>query len=350
MLFAPDYYKSFKCIADKCTDSCCIGWEIDVDCATVEKYRALGTEGEEILSKVDLSCDTPYIMLDERERCPFLDERGLCRIISRYGDSYIPDICKNHPRYFNSVSESVECGLGLACPEAARIILSVSQEPKLEILSDCSTRFDKFEKKENDFPTYLKMLKENKDVFPTNKKYALFELRERLFSFIFDKTHPLSAVVSGLISYDKSLFDSVFDMHAGGFSGFSEIKVGDFGEISPLVSYLRPAIQSLEVLSEDFRHSFAEPSLSVIRERLVLLGDRARALLYYFIHRYFLAGIDEFDLDMRLSLCVMLLFLSLLCIDDFGDEGVRASLVAFSKNVEYSTENIEILLDILTEL
>ena len=30
-LFAPEYYKQFKCIADKCTHSCCIGWEIDID-------------------------------------------------------------------------------------------------------------------------------------------------------------------------------------------------------------------------------------------------------------------------------------------------------------------------------
>ena len=25
----PSYYKDFKCIADKCRHSCCIGWEID---------------------------------------------------------------------------------------------------------------------------------------------------------------------------------------------------------------------------------------------------------------------------------------------------------------------------------
>ena len=29
-LYAPKYYNEFKCIADKCTHSCCVGWEIDM--------------------------------------------------------------------------------------------------------------------------------------------------------------------------------------------------------------------------------------------------------------------------------------------------------------------------------
>lgn len=27
----PDYYDEFECIADKCTDTCCAGWQVDVD-------------------------------------------------------------------------------------------------------------------------------------------------------------------------------------------------------------------------------------------------------------------------------------------------------------------------------
>ena len=42
-LYAPSYYKKFKCIADKCEHSCCIGWEIDIDEETLEKYEKLET-------------------------------------------------------------------------------------------------------------------------------------------------------------------------------------------------------------------------------------------------------------------------------------------------------------------
>ena len=27
----PDYYKEFKCVASECTDTCCAGWEINID-------------------------------------------------------------------------------------------------------------------------------------------------------------------------------------------------------------------------------------------------------------------------------------------------------------------------------
>ena len=54
----PDFYDSFKCIADKCTDSCCIGWEIDVDDVAFEKYNKINTPiGENIRSRIIKSED-----------------------------------------------------------------------------------------------------------------------------------------------------------------------------------------------------------------------------------------------------------------------------------------------------
>ena len=40
-IIAPNYYSQFKCIADKCNHSCCIGWEIDIDNETLEKYNKI---------------------------------------------------------------------------------------------------------------------------------------------------------------------------------------------------------------------------------------------------------------------------------------------------------------------
>ena len=34
----PKYLKEFKCIGGKCTDSCCIGWDIDIDKTTFRQY------------------------------------------------------------------------------------------------------------------------------------------------------------------------------------------------------------------------------------------------------------------------------------------------------------------------
>ena len=35
----PDYYDSFQCIAGDCTDSCCIGWELDIDEESYAAYK-----------------------------------------------------------------------------------------------------------------------------------------------------------------------------------------------------------------------------------------------------------------------------------------------------------------------
>lgn len=121
-IYFPYYYKDFKCIADKCRHSCCVGWEIDVDDSTLMKYRAIeGAFGDEIRSHIS---DDGVICLSEGDRCPFLDEAGLCRIISKLGEGYISEICNQHPRFYHSAGGRIEGGIGAVCEEACRIILS----------------------------------------------------------------------------------------------------------------------------------------------------------------------------------------------------------------------------------
>ena len=113
----PEYFLSFKCIADKCKDSCCIGWEIDVDSEAKVKYENLDTDlGREIVEKTQHG----YFPLQKNGRCAFLDKQGLCRIISSLCEGYISDICREHPRFYHSVSGRVEGGLGAVCEEAQR--------------------------------------------------------------------------------------------------------------------------------------------------------------------------------------------------------------------------------------
>ena len=40
MLYSyPDYYDRFACIADRCEETCCAGWQIVIDEDALEKYR-----------------------------------------------------------------------------------------------------------------------------------------------------------------------------------------------------------------------------------------------------------------------------------------------------------------------
>ena len=129
-LFAPKYYGSFKCIADKCEHNCCTGWEIDIDNATVKKYESLNDGYGGIIKSSISGCGTPHFILGENDRCPHLDGSGLCKIITNLGEEYLCDICREHPRFYN-YTEVAEVGIGMSCPEAARIILSSSDYASL---------------------------------------------------------------------------------------------------------------------------------------------------------------------------------------------------------------------------
>ena len=75
----PEYYRKFRCIADKCRDNCCIGWEIDIDDETADFYRSVEGEFGERLKD---SINEGSFILTEDERCPFLSRRGLCDIFT----------------------------------------------------------------------------------------------------------------------------------------------------------------------------------------------------------------------------------------------------------------------------
>ncbi len=118
--YAPSYFGGFKCIADRCTHSCCIDWEIVIDDHTLEKYKSLKCGIEKTVSE----CDGEYcFILKEDGRCPHLSDTGLCDIITTHGEEYLSEICKSHPRFYNYIGERCECGLGIVCEEACRLVL-----------------------------------------------------------------------------------------------------------------------------------------------------------------------------------------------------------------------------------
>ena len=129
--FAPAYYPYFRCIADACRHSCCIGWEIDIDPVTREKYRTVeGPIGRRLAEEI-IDGEPSCFRLGENERCPFLREDGLCTLILELGEDSLCDICALHPRFRNYFSDRAEIGLGLCCEAAAELILTRGGETEL---------------------------------------------------------------------------------------------------------------------------------------------------------------------------------------------------------------------------
>jgi len=48
-LIRPEYAEQFRCIGPACEDSCCVGWRVDIDQATYEKYQTVSPEPLRVL-------------------------------------------------------------------------------------------------------------------------------------------------------------------------------------------------------------------------------------------------------------------------------------------------------------
>ena len=88
----PDYYDKFTCIASACDFTCCQDWNIAVDDLTQENWKKLKAPEEMTRQSALLAdytksqSDSNAIKLDEKGKCPFLNEEGLCRLVLKYGE------------------------------------------------------------------------------------------------------------------------------------------------------------------------------------------------------------------------------------------------------------------------
>lgn len=124
-VIAPRFFSAFHCIADRCSDSCCIGWEIDVDPESEAFYRAQSGEiGNRLRAALEAGADNVHFRLGTDERCPFLNGQNLCDLYIALGPEHLCAICREHPRFYSWWGSFVEAGLGLCCEEACRLLLA----------------------------------------------------------------------------------------------------------------------------------------------------------------------------------------------------------------------------------
>ena len=138
-----EIYNEFRCKADKCKHSCCKGWEIDIDEDTLEYYKDLDTElGNEILQNIQEEEDTHFKLTDD-DRCPFLKDNGLCKLIEELGEDSLCDICRLHPRFFEDINDYSLAGVGLSCEKATELIF---EKKSLDfIICDSQKKIDIYE-------------------------------------------------------------------------------------------------------------------------------------------------------------------------------------------------------------
>lgn len=123
----PSFFDQFKCIGSACTDTCCAGWEIEVDETTAQGYLAEKGAFGDCLRREIGSEPGEYFFKLKNNRCPFLNKENLCDIFINLGEDRLCDICREHPRFYNWFGDYTEVGLGLCCEEAERLLFSDSK-------------------------------------------------------------------------------------------------------------------------------------------------------------------------------------------------------------------------------
>ena len=144
----PDYYQDFECIADKCEDTCCAGWQIVIDKETLKKYTKIkGGFKKEIFKNVNWLQGT--FKQDKNKRCAFLNDKNLCDLYLSQGEEGFCKTCREYPRHTEEFEGVREITLSISCPEVARILMN-RMEP-VQFISEEKEGDEEFE----DFDPFL---------------------------------------------------------------------------------------------------------------------------------------------------------------------------------------------------
>ena len=123
---APHYYKKFKCIADKCPDTCCAGWQIMIDNKSMRKYKTLKGDIGKRLRKEIIKKEQRFNQYDKR--CAFLNRDNLCDLVLAGGDDYLCRTCRMFPREIEEYDGLREISLSLSCPVVADMLMSMDEK------------------------------------------------------------------------------------------------------------------------------------------------------------------------------------------------------------------------------
>ena len=125
----PSYYDKFRCIAGACPNTCCAGWEIDIDDESYRYYMSVpGEFGRRLRDNMkqyapeEDGYESHGFLLKKDKRCPFLNDENLCDIYRELGEKALCEVCANTPRNILEYGGERELAISASCPEAARLI------------------------------------------------------------------------------------------------------------------------------------------------------------------------------------------------------------------------------------
>lgn len=307
-----DFYDKFLCTADKCIDTCCQGWQIIDD------------EGN-VLPFVD-------------NKCPKMNEKGLCTQVLEKGEESLCYICHMYPRHVEEYDGVREWSLSLSCPEALRMTICeekpasyvVEENDEEEPMADDFDDFDYmlYSKLEDSRECMYGILKnQNLDIY---KRMAImlkmsYELQlcadeGQYFDMddIIKKYEDISYIegIESLNPYDE------FDEHSG-------------------------ILLELEKLWEDWNDVLNRiPDIKSEKKKSIATPMMLENILESMIYTYYLGAVYDYFIYAKTAFCVYTVIFTdrLASLASDMDDYLRI-VYKYAREVEHSDENINKLLE-----
>ena len=308
-VFMPWYFREFQCIAGACPDSCCKEWAVHIDPASADFYRNLTGELGDRLRSVMQTEDGFTSMVITEGRCPMWRQDGLCELQAQLGHDALCKTCREFPRLRHDYGDFAELGLELSCPEAARLILN-----------DCDFDMICEELPGGEDPEYDREVME-----------ILLRSRREVLEFLRREAYPLPHTLAIILLYAHDVQEeidggavAVLDPE-GCLADARQYAVG--GKGVPVQGFFK----ELEILTQRWADLLDKPPME---------GAWSLPLVGYFVQRYWLQAVSDFDLVCRAKLIVS----ACLLIHSLGDDTLSNAQL-FSKEIENDPDNVEAILD-----
>lgn len=339
-LRVPQYFKEFHCIAEKCKDNCCIGWEIDIDDETANTYNKVSGEFGEKLQKNITATTQKSFILDKHDRCPFLNNKNLCEIFINLGEKNLCKICTEHPRYYEWFTNIKEGGIGLCCEEVSRIILSQN------------TKFITYD---IDIPF------ESADEYDSNLYSYLHVSRNKIISHLDNTSLSLNSRIRNVLMYVHKLQENIDNNDLSDID-ITFVQSNKKTNLQPILEYfltLEPFdINWITYLKNNISlYNNSRNKLEEFENTNPQISSYLQNISIYFVWRYFFKGV--FDLDILSKIKLMAVSVAVIKSLFFCKWLENAALTFndcveiakdYSKEIEYSDDNLFALVDAYYEL
>lgn len=378
-LRVPDYYSEFSCIADKCKDSCCIGWEIDIDEDTHDYYRHIeGAFGEKLRKNMYITEDGDYsFRLKEHGRCPFLNSRNLCDICIELGEEALSEVCTEYPRFAIEYEDVLQKCLSLSCEEVGRILFTRDEPAKyveMELsdegyLCDTCEHEDNFGENEIEFGEHNgKSCEAEVDVYAINPTF-MEQVQDTMFEILEDRSKSIWDRMQDYLSFAQTIQEAI---NKGDELGLiedyktqalnQEKKLSDYSYWNNFAGFSArfSTFENMETLDaewdnakKEIRNTLTEDSYSgklqdFMKSKDILEKDYEH-LMTYFTFRYMLNSVYDSNVISYARLAVLFtLMIRDMDVVRYHLNGKHYTLsdridVAriFSKEVEHSEDNVE---------